>query len=362
MFGPTIDDPAIAHNGTLVPAPSFTAPGRPDYRVSLGLSPKARRRLVAFRPTLFHIATPDILGFQALRLARKWGTPIVASYHTHFSSYLKYYRLGALETSMWKYLRWFYSHCEQIYVPTLSMVSVLREHGIDSGLYLWPRGVDTKRFNPDMRSIEWRRKLGISDHEVVVTFVSRLVWEKGLDVFATVIESLSRDGIPHRSVIVGDGPVRSVLEERLPGSIFIGFRTGDELARAYASSDVFLFPSETETFGNVTLEAMASGLPTVCADATGSNALVVTGQTGYLAPPQDPAAFTRHVKELLLDDSLRNEMGRAAIARAREYSWHSILERIVHYYDEVFGHIPSLTPRPVVVDERPEARQTQPSF
>ncbi len=360
VFGPTTDDPPIAHNGTLVPAPSFMAPGRPDYRVSLGLSPRARRKLEAFQPTLFHIATPDILGYQALKLALRSNTPIVASYHTHFSSYLKYYKLGALERSMWKYLRWFYSHCDQIYVPTPSMAGVLRDNGIDSGLNLWPRGVDTSRFNPARRSIEWRRKLGISDHEVVITFVSRLVWEKGLDVFASVIESLSQDGIPHRSVIVGDGPARSAMEERLPGSIFIGYRTGEDLAKAYASSDVFLFPSETETFGNVTLEAMASGLPTVCADATGSNALVLTGNTGYLAPPQDASSFTRHVKELVLNDSLRKEMGRAAGARAREYSWNAILSRIVHYYDEVLGRIPSLTLDPVTACELTLVRSARP--
>ena len=125
----------------------------------------------------------------------------------------------------------------------------------------------------------------------------RLVWEKGLDVYADVIETLSREGVPHRSIIVGEGPAREMLEKRLPGTIFAGYRKGEDLSAAHASSDIFLFPSETETFGNVTLEAMASGVPTVCADALGSSALVDSGVTGYLAPTADSVAFTDYVRE-----------------------------------------------------------------
>ncbi len=341
VLAPTVENPPIKHAGTLVPIPSLAAPGRPDYRISLGLTPSARKRLEAFNPTLFHIATPDILGFQALKLARKWNLPVVASYHTHFSSYLKYYRLSLIETWMWKYLRSFYAQCSHVYVPTPEMAEVLRSQGINNGLELWPRGVDTRMFNPEKRSTRWRRNLGISDQEVVVTFVSRLVWEKGLDVFAEVIESLSREGIPHRSVVVGDGPARSALEERLPGTIFVGYTRGAELARAYSSSDVFLFPSETETFGNVTLEAMASGLPTVCADAPGSNALVSHGKTGYLASPRDSRAFYDRVRALVLDETLRGKLGINASRRAREYSWQVVLSRMTRYYDQILGRIPS---------------------
>ncbi len=335
VFAPTVDDPPVDHHGTLIPVPSFRAPGRPDYRISLGLSPNVRRQLEAFRPTLFHIATPDLLGYQALQLAQDWDVPVVASYHTHFSSYLKYYHLSFLEGMLWTYLRRFYQQCQHVYVPSPSIAEELRAHGITSGIRLWPRGVETDTFNPKHRSVAWRRELGIADDEVVVTFVSRLVWEKGLDVYADVIARLEAERIPHRSLIVGDGPVRRELEAQLPNTLFTGYLSGDALTRAYASSDVFLFPSDTEAFGNVTIEAMASGLPTVCADAGGSADHVVHGTTGLLVPAGDRDAFFDATVRLVTDPELRARMGAAARERAEAYDWEEVLGRMHRYYDEL---------------------------
>src|SRR5690606_11649352 len=299
VFAPTVDDPPVNHAGTLVPIPSIPLPGRPEYRASLGLPRSARATLKHFRPNVVHIATPDFLGYKALRLAERWKIPVVASYHTHFSSYLKYYGFGGLESVMWRYLQNFYSRCRHVYVPSPSMAEVLRSHGIESGLRLWSRGVDTSRFNPSRRSNEWRRSMGVGDDEILVSFIGRLVWEKGLRVFADVIQNVEQRGIPHRSMIVGEGPALTELRERLPSTLFTGYLEGTALARAYASSDVFLFPSDTETFGNVTLEAMASGVPTVCADATGSRTLVEHGETGLLVPAGNSAAFTEAVLHLI---------------------------------------------------------------
>jgi glycosyltransferase involved in cell wall biosynthesis len=341
VFAPTVDDPAVDHAGTLVPVRSMPAPGRPEYRITMGLSRSDRQRLRAFRPNLFHVATPDLLGRSARKLARRWGVPLVASYHTHFSSYLKYYGLGLLEGALWAYLRRFYRPCRHVYVPSPSMAEVLRHRGIAGGLRLWQRGVDTTRFHPDRRSLDWRRAQGIADDEVIVTFVSRLVREKGLDVFADVINGLRARGLPHRCLVVGDGPSRADVQAHLPEeAIFTGYLKGDALARAYASSDVFLFPSDTETFGNVTLEAMASGLPTVCADATGSSTLVDDGRTGLLAPSGNASAFLDATARLVTRTHRRRRMGQAARRRARRYDWHAILSRMAGYYDEVLapGH------------------------
>jgi len=338
VFAPTVDDPPIDHAGTLVSVPSLPLPGRSEYRLSLGLSLSARQELKKFDPTLYHIATPDLLGRHALSRAQSTNTPVVASYHTHFSSYLKYYHLGLLETPVWSYLRSFYRQCQQVYVPTAAIGKVLRDHGITDGLRLWQRGVDTTRFAPTHRSDTWRHAHSIDDDEVVVTFVSRLVWEKGLDVYAQVIERLERQGVPHHSLIVGDGPAREALEARLPNTTFAGFLKGDALARAYASSDLFLFPSDTETFGNVTLEAMASGLPTLCADAAGSRDLVEDGTTGRLCPPGDVDAFTETARTLIADASLRNRMGATAHERAQDFTWPSVLGQMNQYYDEVLEH------------------------
>lgn len=335
VFAPTIPIPPLKHAGTLVPVPSISAPGRPEYRISLGLTGTADNTLTDFDPDLFHIATPDLLGFAALRRARRAGKPAVASYHTHFASYLAYYRLGFLEAGTWRYLRWFYSQCRQIYVPTKSMMSVLQSHGIDMNLRLWPRGVESDLFNPGRRSLEWRSARGIKQSEVVVLFVSRLVTEKGLDVVIDVVKSLDARGIAHRCVIVGEGPERPRLESSLPGAIFEGHLSGEPLATAYASSDIFLFPSDTETFGNVTLEALASGLPAVVADATGSNALVTDGLNGFLAAPRNSKEFERRVEKLVLDGNLRAQMGAAARASAEPYEWDRVLSQIVTYYGEL---------------------------
>ncbi|BBM74051.1 glycosyltransferase family 4 protein [Rhodothermus marinus] len=358
VFAPTIPNPPVRHEGTLVPVPSIPVPGRSEYRISLGLTRRHRKLLAAFEPDLIHIATPDFLGLQALLLARRRGIPVVASYHTHFSAYLKYYHLQWSERMLWAYLRWFYRQCRQIYVPSTSMIEILQAHGIDQNLYLWERGVDTGLFNPAQRSSVWRRNvLGVADDEVVVAYVGRLVWEKGLDVLAATINRLKQEQVPHRCLIVGEGPARRELEARLPEAIFTGYLEGRELARAYASADVFFFPSETETFGNVTLEAMASGLPAVCADAPGSNMLIEHGRTGFLATPGRVEEFAGYLRRLILDAELRRTMSRHALERARHFDWEAVLNRLYGYYLDVLA--PALLPTgDGVATELPELTAT----
>ncbi|MEM1095775.1 MAG: glycosyltransferase family 1 protein [Bacteroidota bacterium] len=340
IIGPTIDQPPVNHAGMLLDVPSLPAPGRPEYRISTVLPRSVKTELESFAPDVVHIATPDLLGVQALRWAKRQQLPVVASYHTHFSSYLRYYKQAWLEPALWRFLRWFYRQCTHIYVPTPSMAEVLREHGIDQGLLLWPRGVETDRFTPSRRSSAWRQQHGFAEDEVVVSFVSRLVWEKGLEVFAQVIERLEREGVPHRSLIVGDGVAKAPLEERLTHTVFTGYLGGTDIATAYASSDVFFFPSDTETFGNVTLEAMASATPPVCADATGAADLVNHGVDGFLAPPDDVGAFYQHVHRLVTDADLRRQFGETAHARAQAYDWPVILGRIPAYYATLLHDAP----------------------
>ncbi len=335
VYAPTAAVPALQHAGTLVPVPSVSAPGRPEYRISLGFGWSAHENLTDFAPHLFHIATPDLLGLAALRTAKASGIPVVASYHTHFASYLKYYRLGVLEPATWKYLRWFYKHCRAVYVPSKSMIDVLRINGIDGNLLLWPRGVDSSLFTPARRSDEWRDSHGIDSTTPAITFVSRLVQEKGLDIVVDVLRRLRDKGIAHKAVLVGDGPERSHLEESIPDAVFAGHLTGEALATAYASSDIFLFPSDTETFGNVTLEALSSGLPAVVADATGSNDLVENGMNGYLADPGSSSSFFEHVERLIADPDLRQEIGMRARAGAQAYDWDYVLAQMISYYEQI---------------------------
>jgi glycosyltransferase involved in cell wall biosynthesis len=287
-----------------------------------------------------HLATPDLLGFRAMRWAQANDIQIVSSYHTHFTSYLKYYNLNMLELLGWKYLVWFYSQCKHIYVPSPSMADELNDKGITEGIRIWARGVHTDRFHPDKRDMEWRRSIGIQDDEKVVSFVSRLVWEKDLQTFVDTVKKLGNSIKP---LVVGDGPARKELERMLPEAHFTGFITGDELYRAYASSDIFLFPSDTETFGNVTLEAMSSGLPCVVADATGSRSLVESGVNGYLAPPRDTKEFAACVKKISRDDELREQMGKAARQKALVYSWENVNSKLLENYREALE-----SPRPML--------------
>ncbi len=330
VFAPTADRPAFAHQGTVVPVPSMPLPGRPEYRLALGMAGFVKRQLLDFAPDIIHIGVPDLLGHAALRLAQKHGIPAVASYHTRYETYLRHYwHLAWLERFLTRVLRRFYGACREVYVPSDSTREALLADGLRDNFKPWPRGIDTARFSPHKRRAPWRTRLGIGPDELVILHVSRLVREKRLDTLTAALNAID---FPHRTVIVGDGPDRDAVERELPQAIFAGFLTDEALATAYASSDIFVFPSDSESFGNVTLEAMASGLPAVCADATGSRSLVVPGQTGFLAPSGDAAAFARHLTVLAQDPALRRRMGEAARARALTFSWEETLARMLGYY------------------------------
>jgi phosphatidylinositol alpha 1,6-mannosyltransferase len=339
VFAPVGEVPAFRHQGTIVPVPSVALPTRPEYRLAFGLPGQAVKQLDAFRPDILHLAvSPDFLGYSALRWAQRRNVPIVASCHTRYETYLKHYwYAAAFATPLRRYLRYVYGACREVYVPSRSMHDALVAEGHTANFRLWPRGVDTVRFSPGKRSLDWRRKYGIGDSELVVLFASRLVREKQTETLAGALRRVLSAGLVHRAVIVGDGPERAALEQQLPHAVFTGFLDGDELAQAYASSDIFVFPSETETFGSVTLEAMASGLPCVCADATGSRSLVVHGRTGYLARPADAQSFADHIVSLAHDPALRRAMAAAARDRSVEFSWDEAMARIHGYYRSVLA-------------------------
>ena len=335
VFAPTADQPALVHQGRLVSVPSVPLPGRPEYRLALGLPGTLKRQLLDFQPDLIHIAVPDLLGHAALALARRHHIPAVASYHTRYETYLKHYwYLAGLEGLLKTILRRFYGRCREVYVPSDSVREALLADGLKDNFRPWPRGIDTGRFNPGKCSTQWRARHGIGADELVVLHVSRLVREKRLD---TLTAALNRLTVPHRVVIVGDGPDRGFAERELPHAVFTGFLNGEELTEAYASCDIFVFPSDSESFGNVTLEAMASGLPCVVADATGSRSLVVAGETGFLAPSDDADAFARHITVLANDPALRRRLGAAARARALTFSWEETMARLLGYYRALLG-------------------------
>jgi glycosyltransferase involved in cell wall biosynthesis len=332
VFTPVAKVPAFAHAGRIAPVPSIPLPFRAEYRFAAGLTAGPRRLLKTFRPDIIHVAVPDLIGAEALAIGQDLGIPVVASYHTRYETYLKDYGLDFAHDWLVARFKRIYGACDEVYAPSTSMIEALLADGFAPNIHLWQRGVDTERFNPGKRSTDFRARYGIAASEPVIAFVGRLVREKRLDTVTEAADRLAAAKIPHRLLFVGDGPDRAALAARIPNAIFTGFLGGEDLATAYASSDIFFFPSDTESFGNVTLEAMASGLPTVCADATGSRSLVVDGVTGFLAPPGDGAASFEALARLLADDDLRVKMGAAARTRSLEFSWDETMAGLLARY------------------------------
>jgi glycosyltransferase involved in cell wall biosynthesis len=332
VYSPTVERPAFEPEGTLVSLPSIAFPTRAEYRMPVALSQAARRDLEAFAPDMLHISSPDFAARAAVRWARTRGIPVLASVHTRFETYAHYYRLGFLEGPLEGWLRRFYRRCDALVAPSQSTVDVLREQGMNDDISLWERGVDRETFNSSRRDLAWRREHGIADGDVAIGFLGRLVMEKGLDAFVDTLAELRGRGVPHKVLVVGDGPARDWFEERLPGAVFTGFQQGADLGRAIAAMDVLFNPSVTETFGNVTLEAMACGVPVAAARATGSSCLIADGVNGMLVPPGNTAAFADAIAAYVTNPSLRTTHGRAGEDRSRAYTWDAINRAVADTY------------------------------
>ncbi len=338
VYSPTVAQPAFAPTGDLIGTPSVGMPfGRGEYRIPTGLGRRVRRDLEKFAPNIVHLSSPDPMGHAALRWAQDNDVPVLASVHTRFETYPRYYNMAFLEPLILRLLRRFYHRCDALVAPSQSMIDELIATDMHDDIGLWSRGVDRTIFASEKRDPEWRRSLGLADDDVAIVFLGRLVMEKGLDVFAETIVQLRKRQVPHKVLVIGDGPARGWFEDALPGGIFAGFRTGVELGSALASGDVFFNPSITETFGNVTLEAMACGLPVVAAGATGAASLVVDGETGQLVPPGKTTAQTaEHFAEAIApyctDAALRRAHGDAGEARSLEYSWEAINRVVADTY------------------------------
>jgi len=332
VYSPTTESPAFEPAGDLISLPSVSIPGRAEYRLSTGLPSSVRADLAEFDPNIVHISSPDIAAHRAVSWARRRKIPVVASVHTRFETYLSYYNLEFFEPLIRAIMRRIYRRCDALLVPAQSTAAVLRAQRMNKLIYMWTRGVDREQFNPGRRDIEWRRSLGVADHELAVMFLGRLVLEKGLDVFAETVDLLVQRKVPHRPLVIGDGPARNWFEQHMPTGIFVGQLVGSDLARAVASSDVFLNPSVTEAFGNVTLEAMACALPVVAAAATGATNLVRDGETGMLVEPGDVEGFAEALETYARNPDLRRQHGEAGLEYARTQDWDEINGAVLKTY------------------------------
>jgi phosphatidylinositol alpha 1,6-mannosyltransferase len=332
VYSPTVEEPAFPATGDLVDIPAVPIPGRSEYRFPLALPRRVRLDLAKFNPNVVHVSSPDIVGHRAVTWARKRRIAAVASVHTRFDTYLAYYHLQALEPLAREIMRRFYHRCEVVLAPAESTAAILRAQRMNRDISIWGRGIDREQFNPGRRDMEWRRAQGIGDDEMVIAFLGRVVMEKGLDVFADAIHAFEPAGLKHRVIVIGEGPARPWFEQQLPSALFLGQQTGNDLARALASADVFLNPSITEAFGNVTLEAMACALPVIAAESTGATNLVQSGVTGTLVDGENPQEFAEALTAYARDPDLRRRHGEAGLAAAKTKDWDTINSAVIRAY------------------------------
>jgi len=328
----TTSDPGGAEDIDVRRWPSVAFWAYPEHRLALPTQPRVRRELRAWQPTLVHAASPFGMGLAARAAARALGVPFVTSYHTNWSEYSRFYQMGALRGTAWRYLRWFHNGGARTYCPTHAVERELAARGFRH-MALWSRGVDSTRFNPSFRSAALRASLGVANDTVLAIYVGRLGAEKGVGVALEGMHEVMR-AAPGRvqCAIAGDGPyAEEARRVAPPGTIFMGRLTGDALSEFYASGDLFMFPSTTDTFGNVLLEAMASGLPVVGADV-GPTRELLAEHTGVTFAPVDAGAFARRVLELVADPGRRAALGRNALRFARQCTWDRVWDALVDDY------------------------------
>lgn len=319
----------------IIRVPSVATPGYGSFRLGLP-SRRLAAALRAHRTDLVHLASPFVLGARGMTVAASLGLPTVAVYQTDVPAYARlYYHSGLGEQAAWRWLRRIHNAADRTLAPSTAAATALHGHGIER-VWLWRRGVDASRFAPEHRSAALRRAVA-GQNQVIVGYVGRLAVEKRVDLLAPVSRL---PGV--RVVIVGDGPARAALRKAMPDAVFLGERRGAQLARIFASLDLFVHTGPFETFGQTVQEALASGVPVVAPAQGGPLDLVDDGRTGLLVPPCDAAALTAAVADLARDPERRQAMGLAARVAVASRSWSAVGDELIrHYVDVHSGGLPA---------------------
>lgn len=307
----------------------------PECRLALPKPHQIKKELLAFSPDLIHVATPFNMGLCGIYYAKKLNIPLVGSFHTDFEQYLSYYDLPFLSKLCWRYMSWFHQSFEKNFVPSLDTLEKLSRQDFKN-LEIWPRGVDCQHFHPHYSPDPVRKKFQISKR-FLLTYVGRLAPEKDLDTLMSAAKNIPEEiNEQIQWIVAGDGPLREKLEQHAPANMtFTGYLNGKELAEIYSASDLFVFPSPTETFGNVVLEALASGTPVIGSNSGGVKNILSQGITGILCEPRDTAGFVQAICRLLTRDSERWQMGMEGRKYALSQRWDRIFDHLIRQYDAV---------------------------
>lgn len=330
VFAPALGGPDSYAGAEVYRVPGVRFPHYPQIRLSPP-HPGIARALKRFRPDVVHAVNPVCLGLGGVFLARRYKVPLVCSYHTNVAVYANYYRLGFMVNFTRSVTRFVHNQAQVNLCTSEATKDYLLQEGIKR-VRVWPQGVDAGRFGPQYATREWRERLtGGYPKDRLLIYVGRLGAEKHIEMLKSVFE------VPGtRLAIVGDGPSRNELEGTFSGTptIFTGILKGEDLARAYATGDIFLFPSTTETLGMAMIEALASGLPVIAARSGASHEVVYDGETGLLYEPESEKDLVSCVRRLSEDEDFLRNMGSKARAVAEERSWESSTEALRGYYEQ----------------------------
>lgn len=324
-----IDRPEV-HRSPCVPMPLYR-----DVQWAFPRQREIDSDLAAFAPDLVHVATEVSMGLAGAKAARRLKVPMVASAHTDYQKYAEWYGVPWVLGAAWLYLRWFYGRAERVFCPSRVYQDFLRSKGIERTA-LWTRGVDPAQFHPSFRSEEFRRRLGLGPDDLLVAYVGRVAREKDLGLLLDVWPEIAARHPRATLAVVGQGPLEASIRQRhLPRVHVTGLLQGRALSEAYASADIYTFPSPTETFGNSLLEALASGVPSIAADTGGVLEFARHGENAWLTRAGDRAALDAGLDRLLGDPALRNRLREGALRTAGERRWDVVYDRLVADYGEV---------------------------
>ena len=325
----------------VVNCPYVFMPLQKNYRIGLPkLTAKVKKALQDFKPDIIHYSSPSGLGKYAIKYAKKKGLPVTSIYHTHFPSYFEYYikrfpLLKYLQDTAYRVFRGYYQNTDHVFVPSSEMKTYLESIHVNSDkISFFKRGVNTEHFTPKLQTTDFKSKYGIKEENIIL-FVSRLVYEKDIATLVNVYQLFQKTSADVAFFVVGTGSGEAFLKKKMPKAYFTGKLVGTDLAEAYANSTLFIFPSISETFGNVVLESLASGTPVVAAKAGGPVDIVKEGENGFLVEPKNEHAFFDKLNTLLEDKTLLTSFEKNARKYALSQTWEAICERLFSKFKEI---------------------------